>query len=383
MISMAVDLAGLERSVMTDYMDKNGEKRNHLLWVDLVKENFEITAENLKERNLAFPPEASSSKKESTATPEEYEYRTCSISLKRIRKDLSINITDIIDNKMKESTIKLSDYFCRFFSIIQMMALRIKTIYLSQEMAKWCYKRRKAQTKKPEKHPVESAMFKKLNITKGSYHQKELHNEEMSIALAFIVTNIKNIWSDDIIFKKLLDNLLNVLLKLRLAENKAAEYSEYIKNIKEKSKSTTVVTSSVSSTLSTIDHKRHVLRSEYKKINTLERKLENLDDEDKMQRYVRRITRGHDRITYIKGLPKKTVSSDARDVAANEASKKYKNDASRSRLSCLKSAANHLFSSCTDVTRNDIQRELQILTLIAQTLQPYIPDKQNHFVVAR
>ena len=151
-------------------------------------------------------------------------------------------------------------------------------------------------------------MFKELNITKGSYHQKELHNEEMSIALTFIITNIKNMWSDNTIFKKLLDHLLNVLLKLHLAENRAAEYSEYIKNIKEKSKSTTVATSSVSNSFSTIDHKRYVLRSEYKKLNKLERELESLDDdEDKRQRFERRITRGHDRITYLKSLPKKTV----------------------------------------------------------------------------
>ncbi|ORE09075.1 hypothetical protein BCV72DRAFT_191969, partial [Rhizopus microsporus var. microsporus] len=59
--------------------------------------------------------------------------------------------------------------------------------------------------------------------------------------------------------------------------------------------------------------------------------------------------------------------------------------------SCLKSAAKHLlFSSSTDITRSDIQRELpdatekelQTLTLIAQTLQPYISDKQNRFVLA-
>ena len=76
-------------------------------------------------------------------------------------------------------------------------------------------------------------MFKELNITKGSYHQKELHNEEMSIALTFIITNIKNMWSDNTIFKQLLDHLLNVLLKFHLAENRAAEYSEYIKNVRE------------------------------------------------------------------------------------------------------------------------------------------------------
>ena len=69
-----------------------------------------------------------------------------------------------------------------------------------------------------------------------------------------------------------------------------------------------MATSSVSNSFSTIDHKRHVLRSEYKKLNRLERKLENLDDdEDKRQRFERRITRGHDRITYLKSLPKKTV----------------------------------------------------------------------------
>ncbi|CEG63988.1 hypothetical protein RMATCC62417_01039 [Rhizopus microsporus] len=204
----------------------------------------------------------------------------------------------------------------------------------------------------------------------------------MSIALTSIITNTKNI----------------VLLKLHLAENRAAEYSEYIKNIKEKPKSTTVATSSVSNFFSTIDHKRYVLCSEYKKLNKLERKLENIDDEVKRQRYERRITRGHDKITYLKSLPKKTVLSDISDVATNEASnndeasKKYKNDASRSRLSCLQSVAKHLlFSSCTDITRDDIQqelpdtneKELQTLMLIAQTLQPYIPDKQNRFAVAR
>ncbi|PHZ15313.1 uncharacterized protein RHIMIDRAFT_87183 [Rhizopus microsporus ATCC 52813] len=158
------------------------------------------------------------------------------------------------------------------------------------------------------KHLIESAIFNELNITKSPYHQKELHNEEMSISLTSITTNIKNIWSDNTIFKKLLDHLLNALLKLHLAESKAVEYSEYIKNTKEKSKSITEATSSVSNSFSTIDYKRYVLLSEYKKLSTLECKLENLDDEDKRQRYERRITRGHDRITYFKSLPKKTVS---------------------------------------------------------------------------
>lgn len=60
-----------------------------------VKENFETTAENLKERNLAFPPEASSSKKESTAAPEECEYRTCSISLKKQEEKICLQTSQI------------------------------------------------------------------------------------------------------------------------------------------------------------------------------------------------------------------------------------------------------------------------------------------------
>ncbi|CEG81643.1 hypothetical protein RMATCC62417_15816 [Rhizopus microsporus] len=202
-------------------------------------------------------------------------------------------------------------------------------------------------------------MFKELNITKGSYHQKEPHNEEMSIALISIITNIKNMWSDNTIFKKLLDHLLNLLLKLHLAENRAAEYSKYIKNIKEKSKLITEATSSVSNSFSTIDHKRHALRSEYKKLNKLKRKLENLDDEDKRQRYERRITRGHDRITYFNSLPKKTVSVGfpANEASNNdEVSKKYKDGASRSRLSCLKSVAKHLRTVRTEATNYEASK---------------------------
>ncbi|KAL4215411.1 hypothetical protein AB4K20DRAFT_1964200 [Rhizopus microsporus] len=167
---------------------------------------------------------------------------------------------------------------------------------------------------------------KKEIITKGSYQQKEFHSEEISIALTSIITNIKNMWSDNIIFKKLLDHLLNVLLKLHLAENRAAEYSKYIKNIKEKSKSTTAATSSIK----------------------------------KKQRFERRITRGHDRITYLKSLPKKTVlrMKPARNIKMMPV-----------KAVCL----------LPDTTEKEVQTQM----LIAQTLQPYIPDKQDRFVVAR
>lgn len=70
---MAADLAGPENKVMAEHMEKNGEKRNNLPWVGFVKENFETTPANLKERNWAFPPEAPSLKTEPTATPKECE----------------------------------------------------------------------------------------------------------------------------------------------------------------------------------------------------------------------------------------------------------------------------------------------------------------------
>ncbi|KAL4212919.1 hypothetical protein AB4K20DRAFT_1965860 [Rhizopus microsporus] len=189
-------------------------------------------------------------------------------------------------------------------------------------------------------------MAKKEIITKGSYQQKELHSEEMSIALTSIITNIKNMWSDNTIFKKLLDYLLNVLLKSHLAENRVTEYSEYIKNIKEKSKSTTVATSS---------------------LNKLKRELESLDDEDKRQRFERRITRGHDRITYLKSLPKKTVlrMKPARNIRMIPVE-----------AVCL------VYKQLDDIQRelpDTTEKEGQTQMLIAQTLQPYIPDKYAKF----
>ncbi|KAL4208915.1 hypothetical protein AB4K20DRAFT_1978142 [Rhizopus microsporus] len=182
-------------------------------------------------------------------------------------------------------------------------------------------------------------MAKKEIITKGSYQQKELHSEEMSIALTSIITNIKNMWNDNTIFKKTSRSSFECFIKITLGWKQ------------EKSKSTTVATSS---------------------LNKLERELESLDDdEDKRQRFERRITRGHDRITYLKSLPKKTVlrMKPARNIKMMPVE-----------AVCL------VYNQLDDIQRelpDTTEKEVQTQMLIAQTLQPYIPDKQNRFVVAR
>ena len=59
-------------------------------------------------------------------------------------------------------------------------------------------------------------MAKKEIITKGSYQQKELHSEEMSIALTSIITNIKNMWNDNTIFKKTSRSSFECFIKITL-----------------------------------------------------------------------------------------------------------------------------------------------------------------------
>ncbi|ORE03701.1 hypothetical protein BCV72DRAFT_244179 [Rhizopus microsporus var. microsporus] len=116
---------------MTDYMEKNGEKGDYQLWIDFIKKHFQSTAETLKENNLAFPQETSSSKKEATATSKECEYRTCSISVNKAkRKDSPKSVADIVDKKTKYFMFKINDYCARFFVITQIMASNTKKLCL-------------------------------------------------------------------------------------------------------------------------------------------------------------------------------------------------------------------------------------------------------------
>jgi hypothetical protein len=109
-----------------------------------------------------------------------------------------------------------------------------------------------------EKYPVEDYLFRELasnGITKD-FINLMLKNEQMLVALNLIITNVKNMWSTNKIFFKLLDHLLGVLLKLHLAGNRTKNYKAYVSR-KAKKKSTVVNSSTISS-----DLKRNLIQAE-------------------------------------------------------------------------------------------------------------------------
>lgn len=80
-----------------------------------------------------------------------------------------------------------------------------------------------------QKHPLQYPLFNKLvseGVVKRSYKQK-CRSEEMRI-----MTNIKNMWSTNTIFQKLLGHLLLVLLRFHLTGNRAANRSQKTKEKK-------------------------------------------------------------------------------------------------------------------------------------------------------
>jgi hypothetical protein len=98
-LSNAASFAGLKISVMKSFMDNNGDKLVVDLFKDYVNKNFTSIADFLKQRNTLSASESSSSLEE-----QQEEFRTFSISLKKIlRKDLPEEIENIIKTKIEAS----------------------------------------------------------------------------------------------------------------------------------------------------------------------------------------------------------------------------------------------------------------------------------------
>jgi hypothetical protein len=92
------------------------------LFKDYVNKNFISIADFLKQRNTLSASESSSSFEE-----QQEEFRTFSISLKKIlRKDLPEEIENIIKTKIKASLENSSDYFAHFLSIVYAISIVVK-----------------------------------------------------------------------------------------------------------------------------------------------------------------------------------------------------------------------------------------------------------------
>jgi hypothetical protein len=94
---------------------------------------------------------------------------------------------------------------------------------------------RGAQESTLNKHPVFNALFNALEssgITKGMYSRGDiLSPTEMEVALKTYKTNFSNMWKAGTISNKLLNHLLDVLLRVYLAPKREAKRTEYIEEI--------------------------------------------------------------------------------------------------------------------------------------------------------
>ncbi|PHZ11060.1 uncharacterized protein RHIMIDRAFT_258783 [Rhizopus microsporus ATCC 52813] len=129
-----------------------------------------------------------------------------------------------------------------------------------------------------------------------------LTTEEMKVALARIVTNIKNMWSTNDIFKKLLDRLLDVLLRLHLAGARTSKYNSYVAR-KAKNKYT------VDDSFLSSNSQRNLISTEYKKKRKREQKLQMITDKEKQAKYKDQISKNDQRIDFFRKLNRHSVAS--------------------------------------------------------------------------
>lgn len=352
----AASFAGLEASVMRSFMKNNAQKLMIDLWKDYVNEHFDTIAKTLKEKNLSFENKESSSSSIKPGSSEEV-HRTFSISLNKVlRKDLPEDVETAIKTKIEASLKNASDFCAHFLFIINAMSIVIKNANFIKKNDKLILEKSTgfnilqilppefaqknnvppicsslplprdipeeyqkelevlfteqhlslvqshifgsgAQQKNLDRHPVENCLFKELasnGITKDSY-ETMLKTEEKKVALTRIITSIKNMWSTSNTFTKLLDHLLDVLLKLHLAGNRTSKYNAYAA---EKAKNKPTKSNAVISS----NRRRNLISIEYKKKQKREQKLQMTTDKEKQAKYKNQISKNDQRIDFFRKL---------------------------------------------------------------------------------
>ncbi|CAO3646917.1 unnamed protein product [Mucor hiemalis] len=243
------------------------------------------------------------------------------------------------------------------------------------------------------KHPFENYLFEEMannGITKDTFDMA-ITSEEAHVVISQITTNIENMWRGNNIFQKLLDNLLNVLLRLHLAGGREREYRSYLDRkqkhllASEKQKGPSSSEQSITS-----NRKREIIALEFKKKRKRESKLATIEEEDEKVKLRGQIYRNEERIRYFKALkrrqPEVVVDREKPDFDVNPVMK----ETSRSRLKGLKSIAKHILLFIDDIyTEEDVNKQLvdmtekekEVLSLLILFLKPYMPVKQNRYII--
>jgi hypothetical protein len=146
-----------------------------------------------------------------------------------------------------------------------------------------------------DKYPVFKALFQaleSLGITKGMYCKDGVPSSaEMSSAFSTYRTNIQNIWKAGTLCSKLLNHLLNVLLRVHLAPKRETKRAKLIKDATEKKRPSITGLKPLSR-----NDIHNMIRAETYKMKKYERKSAL------HSKWERKLKEHQDRITYLKYL---------------------------------------------------------------------------------
>ncbi|CEG80130.1 hypothetical protein RMATCC62417_14506 [Rhizopus microsporus] len=110
---------------MRDYLDKSAPKENGDMWNQFIEKNFDNMA---TEAMTMMSNEPAEERQPQIETHLHIEYRTCSLSMKKvIRSDLSPNLKNIIHQKLRDAMSKASDYAASISEVVYMMMVTFKS----------------------------------------------------------------------------------------------------------------------------------------------------------------------------------------------------------------------------------------------------------------
>ena len=338
-------------------LDNEAPARLIQLWNEFAtEERFTTIVEELKSGTITGDSKEEPSTSE-TLEDENLEYRTCPVSLNKIlRNDLDETVANVVRDKLTDAMTNASDFQAQFLSIIQMLSIIIKENSLfvrrgaieieeitSVDIAKilpgkyveenkikptfsapplsesvkeqhqneltslfteqhlnliqsYYFGDKGSKVETLQKYPIQRALFDKMEtegIEKGS-QKGDCRSEEKVNVMSHLITNIKNMWSKNTIFQKLLDHLLLVLLRIHLAGIREANKDQ----ANEKKKKIKSYPS---------NHKRNVILLERKKLKKLNQKSNAAGSFDKVKAK-ERVLRCERRVAYFESLPKKKFS---------------------------------------------------------------------------
>ncbi|CEG80539.1 hypothetical protein RMATCC62417_14861 [Rhizopus microsporus] len=141
-----------------------------------------------------------------------------------------------------------------------------------------------------------------FGVTRGTYEASGPSSIEMGIVRKTYATNLHNIWSDKRLFSKLLDHLLDVLLRIHLAPKREKEYREFVKQridkAKEKQEKREDLFLESSNQPFSRNQLRDILRAEYKNIKKY--KKNGMKNDEEKAKWEARVKSCEKRIAYFK-----------------------------------------------------------------------------------